>query len=144
MDAILPFADPQLIDGTIRDLTAAVDRLEAEKAARQKELADLDAKIAETQARIRSWQNCLSKLTHQSTNDDRQRLRKGEALQRINDLFDKVPPGSGLSWSEIARQSGVPWSSVRNVLRREGSGYYEVQGNWFRGKMPEVSTNGTH
>jgi hypothetical protein len=60
-------------------------------------------------------------------------LRKGEALERINQLFNQLPEDSALTWLEIGKQAGIPWSTVRNVLRREESGFTEGEnGRWFR------------
>jgi len=63
---------------------------------------------------------------------ERRRLRNGEGLQRINDLYDTLPDETGLSAAEIARRADIPWSTGRNILHHKGSGYVERDGLWYR------------
>jgi hypothetical protein len=148
MDSRISVLDAGLIEGTILDLTAIIQRLQSDRNAVRNELIDLDKRIEEAEARLRTWETFLSQIANQNNDsDDAPRLRKGEALTRINELFDKLKPDTALTWNEISRQAGIPWSTVRNVLRREGSGYMEKEGNrWVRcAKAPsEPSLNGTH
>lgn len=147
MDPRVSVLDAGLIEGTIFDLTSILQRLQSDRACVRTELADLEKRIEDTEARLRTWETFLSQIANPDFQEDKSRLRKGEALAKINELFAKLNPGTALTWNEIARQAGIPWSTVRNVVRKESSGFKEVAGNrWCKEGITAdaPSLNGTH
>ncbi len=116
-----------LIEGTIRDLEAALANLRGERAA-------LDTRIEEAEERICVWKARLKQHTNQGqgARQNGPRLKRGEALARIDQLFDANQPDDGYSIREIADRTGIAWSSVRNVIKRTDSGYHERSDRWFK------------
>ena len=124
-----PEIDLTLVQETIKDLDAIIEKLEGEKSA-------IDQRISDIRTRREQWQARIRSLHNSKNGDSRVRLRKGEAIQKINAVYDGLPTGTGLNMSDVAEKTGVPWSSVRNVLQRAGSGYYEKERLWYRGQAP--------
>ncbi|MBU0717395.1 MAG: hypothetical protein KJ749_04030 [Planctomycetes bacterium] len=117
----------ELIEGTIRDLTETIERLTQQR-------ADIDDRLSQVKARRDEWKAVLARVSDENGSGTRhRRAKKGENLRKIKALYDELGPGEGLSMAEVARRSGIPWSSVRNELGRDGQGFREGEdGLWYR------------
>ena len=116
-----------LLEDTICDLEDTIDRLSRER-------ADLDSRLTDVKSRCDEWREILAQVSRNgTTTTPRRRARKGENLCRINELFNKVGPSAKFSMADIARKTGIPWSSVRNELNRATSRFGEdTDGFWSR------------
>lgn len=121
--------DITLVQETIKDLDAIIEKLESEK-------LSIGERIDAVRARKEQWQSRLRSLQNAKNGDTAVRLRKGEALEKINAFYDTQPDGTGLNMTDIAAKTQLPWSSVRNSLQRARSGYYERERLWYRGEAP--------
>ncbi len=127
LPAIMDNMDPQpdLLEGTIHDLEETMERLSGER-------AELDRRLSDVRARRDEWRAILAKVSKNGASVRRRRAKKGENLSKINALFDELGADSGLLMSDIAKRTGIPWSSVRNELQREGAPFVERDGYWLR------------
>jgi hypothetical protein len=123
------FDEQTLVSETIADLEESLARLTAER-------DELDRRIEEKVVRLNKWRLKLKQIN--TGQDESHRLAKGEALTKINEYFGKRPTGApGLTMPEIAKATEVPWSSVRNVLKKKENGFFEKNGFWFKWKSSE-------
>lgn len=121
----------ELLDGTIVDLQ---DLLVEMMTQRDK----LDAEIRAKQDRLRQWQARRAKLGAAIHGKGATRRAKGENERAVAGIYKQANvPAEGLSVREIAKRTGLPWSSVHATLKRKGQ-YVESGGLW------RPSQNGNH
>lgn len=121
MTAALP--SPELIEATVADLRDVIGRLVAER-------ADIDSRLDELKTRCRDWEHILTKAGQNG--HVRKRARKGENDRKIAKIYEEHP-GQGFTLPELTAETGISWSSVRNVVNKNGDGKYtERDGKWYR------------
>jgi hypothetical protein len=137
--AIMDDTSPQpvLLEGTIRDLEETMERLGRER-------AELDQRLSDVRARRDEWRAILARVSKNGGTAKRRRAKKGENLRRISALYGELDAGIGLSMPEIEKRTGIPWSSVRNELQREGAPFIERDGSWFRKEKAGVTDARPH
>ena len=120
MNTELPSTD--LIEATVADLNGVISRLVAER-------EDIDSRLEELRARCRDWEYILTKAGQNG--HTHRRARKGENDQRIAKIYQERP-GQGFTLPKLAEITGISWSSVRNVVNKNGNGKYEERdGKWY-------------
>ncbi len=131
-------SDRELIQGTIQDLTDTIERLCEEHDA-------LEERLTEVSSRRDEWQARLSAIADNGQGTTkRRRARKGENLRTIQDFLVTLGPKANSTMAAIADETGIPWSSVRNELQREGAPFVEHDGCWFSKKQAGASDARSH
>ncbi len=121
MSTTLP--PPDLIEATVADLNGVISRLVAER-------EDIDSRLEELRARCRDWEHILTKAGQNG--HPRRRARKGENDRKIAKIYQERP-GQGFTLPELAEITGISWSSIRNVVNKNGNGKYEERdGKWYQ------------
>ena len=110
-----------LIQATVADLREVISRLKVER-------GELDIRLDELNERCRDWERILQKTS--SNGSVRKRAKKGENERKIAQAYQN-DPDRGFTLPELESITGIPWSSVRNVMKRNGQqDYEEVNGTW--------------
>lgn len=125
MDAksLSPSLSPSLIEATVSDVREVICRLESER-------ADIDTRLDELRLRCRQWEKILPKVGQNW--QPRTRAKKGENDRTIAQIYEEHPD-RGYTLPALAETTGISWSSVRNVVSKNGIGKYEERdGKWYR------------
>lgn len=112
--------DRTLIEHTINDLRVALRQLHHQK-------KTIDSEIESLTTRIDEWQTYLGQ--NGNSKSPRRRRKKGEALRLILAHFRNPPPNKELSITEIAKATGVSWSSARYALQKNTDAFSENDEN---------------
>ncbi len=115
------------IEQSIAELRDSKGRLEQQRDAVLEQLAAKEKLL-------RFWEDRLAELSGAQGNGSK-RLRKGEPLRRIVDLFQSKKSGTGLSIAEIAEVSGLGWSTARSTLMRHKERFEEHENLWYRKEL---------
>lgn len=121
----------ELIEGTIRDIEEAIDRLKEQK-------KFIDEELREKGDRLLAWKTRLTALQSGQEMVTKTKRRKGENLRAIMELFAKQP-GRGLSMSEVQHGLNISWSSVRAVLKNKKEIFFEKGDLWYMKEDTEMA-----
>ncbi len=112
-------------------LDATVNELRAVKVRLEKQRDELTLQITEKDRVLRFWESRLAELNG-GVSAGSKRLKKGEPLRRITEVYDTAKPGVGMSASDIAEKSAMGWSTVRTTLKKHTARFVEREGLWYR------------
>jgi predicted RNase H-like nuclease (RuvC/YqgF family) len=128
-------SEVELLEGTIRDLTESIERLEEQR-------SKLSVEISAKKDRLIKWTMKLKQLREEleepfGPSQTKTRRRKGENLRAVLDL---LLVKDGLSVSEVADKLGIAWSSARRTLEKNPM-FVLRDGFWFL-RDPVKKANG--
>lgn len=112
------------IEQSITDLRESKRRLEEQRDA-------IVEQVATKEKLLRYWEERLAEMTGAHANGAGKRLRKGEPLRRIVELFQSKKSNTGLSIVEIAEATGIGWSTARGTLMRHKEQFEERENLWY-------------
>jgi len=104
--------EADLIQGTIKDLEAAVEQLQVNR-------DEILKSLEEKEERLAAWKLKLAQLNtaiFSTPLGTRKRRTKGENMREVRGYFENHMD-RGCSVTEIAKAVGIPWSSVRKTLK---------------------------
>ena len=107
------------VEDKFQELQEQLSTKISEKGKIEGEIAQIKANMEWTKSLLDSAKNGSGKR------------KKGEIEKQILSLFSGTP-GEELTASEIARRTGLPFSSVRNVLTRTGSKFEASANDMWR------------
>jgi len=91
---------------------------------------ELNKKIANATAKLKEIRKKFGLGNAQSTRrGGSKKLPKGEGSRKVAQFFNDNP-GKSFAIAEIHKATGMPFSSVRNILTREKTKYKEANGLW--------------
>jgi hypothetical protein len=89
----------------------------------------LSERLAEQDQLERYWQNRLGQLENAEAGRIAKRVKKGEPLRRLLDVYGESD--DGFSIAELVAKTALGQSTVNATLKREGSPFQERGGRWF-------------
>ena len=122
--------EADLIQGTIKDMEAAVALLRAN---RDETLRALEEK----EERLAAWKLRLAQLNTGSVltpSGPRRRRTKGENMREVRSYFENHTD-QGCSIAEIAKATGIPWSSVRKTLLGNTENFSLKDDLWYMNRQ---------
>jgi len=124
----------ELIEHTLAAIREARRALELEQDRVVEEIGEKDALI-------QAWVAELDSMDHADEDGPRKknpRLPKGEPLRKINAFFDgdQKAQSDGATTKEIADTTGLPWSTVRNVLEKPKNGFAKSDNDRWKRVQP--------
>jgi hypothetical protein len=116
--------DRALIEGTIAELRASIERLAVER-------ETINGRIREKTDMVHEWEQRLRQLSSENGSRGQPRLPKGEPKRRVQEYLAVHPEGAE-SIKEIADAVGIQFSTVRGALLnpKNQALFVEKEGRW--------------
>ena len=111
------------VENTLTEIRAAKERLE-------KQYIDMQRQITKQAELLAFWECRLAELGNGAGSQRQRRLRRGEPLRLIRQLYHDSGPAKGFAITDLAEKLGIGWSTVRSVLTKHPKIFVERQGHW--------------
>lgn len=98
---------------------------------------ELDSRIMALENRIFAWKKQLNRFSQavapsNGSQDKKTRRTKAECLKAVEAAMSSPAAATGVTIRQIADETGLPWSTTRNVLQRQKDRYEERDGLWVK------------